>query len=137
MAPECPLGIMTVSDGEGTLTHLGHTVMHSEHCTPADAYNPYGEMTLTAANGDTIEIIYNGFAPYPAPTDESIHGEGDLLVAGGTGRFAEASGGALDDDWNTFSYVAELEFPGYLPDGSFPPGPFMTVWEFGPITIAY
>jgi len=133
----CPLGVKTVSDAVGRLNHLGRTVMHSEHCTPAGADNPYGEMTLVAANGDTVEIVYNGFAPYPAPTDEAIHVEGDLSIVGGTGRFDDATGGQFDDDWSTFDYVADLEFPGYLPDGNFPPGPFATVWVIGPTTIGY
>lgn len=137
LAAGCPLGIKTVSDAVGTISHLGRTVMHSEHCTPMDAFNPFGEMTLTAANGDTLNLVYNGYAPYPAPTDVTIHGQGDLLVVGGTGRFTDATGGRIDDDWGSFAYVAVLEFPGYLPDGSFPPGPFATVWTIGPMTIGY
>lgn len=131
-APDCPIGLMTVSDGEGDIAPLGRVVMHSEHCTPAGAYNPLGQMTFTAENGDSLTVIYNGFAPYPEPTDKVIGVQGDLLVIGGAGGFVGAMGGHLDTVWDEYSYVAELDFPGYLDDGSFPPGPFTTVWEFGP-----
>ena len=131
-APDCPIGLMTVSDGEGDIAPLGRVVMHSEHCTPAGAHNPFGQMTFRAENGDSLTVIYNGFAPYPEPTDTVIGVQGDLLIVGGAGGFAGAMGGHLDTDWDEFSYVAELRVPGYLEDGNFPPGPFTTVWEFGP-----
>lgn len=131
-APDCPIGLMTVSDGEGEIAPLGRVVMHSEHCTPAGAYNPFGQMTFTAEDGESLTVLYNGFAPYPEPTDTVIDVQGDLLIVAGTGPFAGAMGGHLDTDWDEYSYVGQLEFPGYLDDGSFPPGPFTTVWEFGP-----
>lgn len=136
-AEECPIGLKTVSDGVGTFTHLGRTVMHSEHCTPTGDYVPLGHMTLRAANGDTLSLEYNSFAPFPTPDTEIIHAEGDILVVGGTGRFDDAVGGQFDMDLSTFNYVADLEFPGFGPDGLPLPGPWPTVWVFGPTTIGY
>ena len=136
-APECPIGLKTVSDATGNFLHLGRTVMHSEHCTPIGDYVPFGEMTLEAANGDIVYMEYNSFAPLPPPTTEIIEVQGDFLIVDGTGRFADAVGGQFDMDPSTFNYTAEAEFPGFLPDGSFPPGPWHAVWVFGPTTIGY
>jgi hypothetical protein len=136
-APECPIGLKTVSDGVGTFSHMGLTVMHSEHCTPMGDYVPLGHMTLTAANGDMVVIEYNSFAPFPTPGTEVIHAEGDFVIVDGTGRFAGATGGQFDSDLSTFNYVADLEFPGFGPDGFPLPGPWPTVWTFGPTTIGY
>jgi hypothetical protein len=132
----CPIGLKTVSDAVGTLSHLGKTVMHSEHCTPSGDYIALGMMTLTAANGDTVELEYNGFAPFPTPTTEIIHVEGDMLIVDGTGRFTDATGGQFDSDWSTFNYIADIEFPGFGPGGPLP-GPYATEWIVGPTTIGY
>jgi hypothetical protein len=137
-APECPVGLKTVSDATGTFSHLGRTTMHSEHCTPAGDFIFGGIMTLTAANGDEITINYNGEAPFPTPTTTVIHIAGDALIVDGTGRFEDATGGQLDGDWDTFNYTADVQFPGFDPDTGMPiPGPWDATWRFGPMTIGY
>ena len=80
--PGC--AVQTVSDGRGTVTHLGLMRMHSVHCPPLGAGQVYhdGRMTLTAANGDTLTGTYdiNGDPPYY------------YEITGGTGRFTGATG---------------------------------------------
>ena len=135
-APQCPVGLKTISDAEGTFAHLGRTTMHSEHCTPTGDFITGGAMTLVAANGDQLEIEYNAFAPFPPPTTV-IHGTGDFEITGGTGRFAGATGGQLDSDFSTYNYTFDIVFPGFGEDGRPLPGPWPAVWTFGPTTISY
>ena len=134
----CAIPLKTVSDAQGTFTHLGKTTMQAQHCTPAGVdFAEFGEMTLTAANGDELWIEYNLFAPYPDETTTIISGMGDFEIVGGTGRFAEATGGQpLDTDWDTYNYSFEIVFPGFE-DGAPIPGPWSAVWTFGPTTIDY
>jgi hypothetical protein len=136
-APGCPINLITTSDAGGTFSHLGRTTMHSEHCTPLTDLIPFGEMTLTAANGDKVFVEYNALAPFPTPDTTVIHLTGDIKIVGGTGRFAGATGGQFDTDWNTFNYTAAIQFPGFGPGGQPLPGPWPAVWRFGPTTIGY
>ena len=136
-APNCPIGLKTVSDAQGTFSHLGLTTMHAEHCTPTGDFITGGHQTLVAANGDQLEIEYNGFAPFPTPTTTVIHVTGDFKITGGTGRFANATGGQLDSDWDTYNYTADIVFPGFDANGRPLPGPWPATWTFGPTTIGY
>lgn len=134
----CPIGLKTVSDATGIFSHLGHTTMHSEHCTPTGDFITGGIMTLTAANGDEITINYNGKAPFPAPGTTVISITGDALMVDGTGRFDGVTGGQLDGDWDTFNWTAAVLFPGFDPATGMPlPGPWYATWQFGPMTIDY
>jgi hypothetical protein len=79
-APDCPDGRKTVSDAQGTFSHLGLTTMHAGHCTPTGPFITGGLQTLVAANGDQLEIEYNGFAPFPTPPNTLIHITGDFTT---------------------------------------------------------
>ncbi|MDH3459095.1 MAG: hypothetical protein OER90_19820 [Gemmatimonadota bacterium] len=82
--PVCP--VTTVSDGSGTVTHLGLVHHHQTHCAPVTKPTyENGHWELTAANGDQLVLEYGDWPaglPLPLPTQ----------VVGGTGRFAKASG---------------------------------------------
>jgi len=80
----CP--VVTMTDAEGTMSHLGRVTSHWEHCPPVlpgqTAYTD-GHMLLVAANGDELIGEYedaDGNPPFV------------IDVTGGTGRFEGASG---------------------------------------------
>jgi hypothetical protein len=93
----CDIGFTTVTDAQGTASHLGRTIFHSEHCivpTPDGGQIVGGVLVLTAANGDELHGTYTGsFGAFP-PIGEPIVVTGTWIFSGGTGRFANASGTA-------------------------------------------
>jgi hypothetical protein len=78
--------------GPGTATHLGRLTTDQSHCaTPTSLAFTDGLFTLTAANGDQLRGSYSGvFVPLDPPIF-SIYGQ--FAFTGGTGRFADATGG--------------------------------------------
>jgi hypothetical protein len=76
----------------GTATHLGlWTAVGTVHFTP-DPNNPgrlrsSAALTFIAANGDKLHVVFNGDLDPAAGMDM-----GAIQFAGGTGRFAGASG---------------------------------------------
>lgn len=96
-----PIGIDVTGSGNGT--HLGlfttlGKVFFSPHPTDPTQIIPSGEATLTAANGDKLVFVV-------ADGSQSLItgiGTGHFSFAGGTGRFANATG--------TISYVVEQNF---------------------------
>jgi hypothetical protein len=99
----CPTGASWVitKGGTGRATHLGRLSWTSTHCTlltsldPPNAVIYAGELTFTAANGDLLHETYEATG--------GLVLEGDRLCAdtaatfgGGTGRFENASGSALE-----------------------------------------
>lgn len=91
-----PVGLQTQGTGSGIVTHLGRVELASRHCTPPGADITAGRMILTAANGDKLYLDYAGPCDVPSPdwvpgtTQFSCHNA--FTVAGGTGRFADATG---------------------------------------------
>jgi len=81
--------------GYGQATHLGRFSIHGSECLNMETLQTAkAEYTLTAANGDEIELGYvSGFAipqpPFP-PTVFHWTAQG-LWCDGGTGRFASAT----------------------------------------------
>ena len=82
----------------GTATHLGLvTTVGTINFTP-DPANPgrlltSGSGTMTAANGDTVQLELNG-ALVPTPGSATATDKFDVRFVGGTGRFAGAHGTA-------------------------------------------
>lgn len=80
----------------GTATHLGlTTTVGTINFTP-DPANPgrlltNGAGTMTAANGDTVQLELNG-ALEPTPGSATATDKFDVRFVGGTGRFAGANG---------------------------------------------
>ena len=87
-------GLRTESSAAGTASHLGRTVMTSQHCTPVGDLITGGTMTLVSASGDAVYIEYAGSAPFPVPgVTTVIVVDFDFVIVGGTGRFVGATGG--------------------------------------------
>lgn len=86
-------GLRTDGFATGTASHLGLVAMTTQHCTPSGDTIAGGEGTFHAANGDEIYFEYGGTAPFPGPGTTVIVAEVDFVITGGTGRFADASGG--------------------------------------------
>ena len=82
----------------GTATHLGLTTTVGTITFSPDPANPgrlltYGSGTMTAANGDTVQIELNG-ALVPTAGSPTATDKFDARFLGGTGRFAGAHGTA-------------------------------------------
>jgi hypothetical protein len=76
--------------GSGTATHLGQwTVSGNVKYTPDSngVLHSSGDATLTAANGDKLQIQIDGILDPVAAVDQ-----GTFYFVGGTGRFEGASG---------------------------------------------
>jgi hypothetical protein len=98
-------------DGTGRATHVGAYAYSSRECVDFGTYPfPYtGAFTITAANGNTIVGTYAGTAAF-AEDGVTILYDQTATAAGGTGRFAHATGefdvhGIADDDG---TYVQRL-----------------------------
>lgn len=89
-----PSGLPTgaIATGSGTATHLGQwTVTGNPKYTP-DAngvLHSSGEATITAANGDKLQVQIAGILDPMAGVDQGV-----FYFLGGTGRFENASGSA-------------------------------------------
>ena len=80
----------------GTATHLGSTTTVGTINFTPDPANPgrlltHGTGTMTAANGDTVQLELNG-ALVPTPGSATATDKFDVSFVGGTGRFAGAHG---------------------------------------------
>ncbi len=82
--------IGAIPTGSGTATHLGQwTVSGTVHYTP-DAngvLHSTGDATLTAANGDKLQVQIDGILDPVAAMDQGV-----FRFVGGTGRFEGATG---------------------------------------------
>ena len=89
---ESGIPIGAIPTGSGTATHLGQwTVTGNVNYTP-DAngvLHSSGTATITAANGDKVQIEIEGILDPVAGMDQGI-----FHIVGGTGRFENASGDA-------------------------------------------
>ena len=80
----------------GTATHLGSTTTVGTINFTPDPANPgrlltNGTGTMTAANGDTVQLELNG-ALVPTPGSATATDKFDVRFTGGTGRFTGAHG---------------------------------------------
>lgn len=90
--PEGPInGLTYVGSGTGHGTHMGKSTWTSTECgDPVAGLFQDGLLVITAANGDTLNIEFSGTfstAIWPFAAAEFD------VIAGGTGRFADAEGG--------------------------------------------
>lgn len=85
---------VSTMSGTGTISHLGRVSWTTEHCfqlfagTFSDA-----DLVITAANGDELYGTYAGVM-----TGETTYVE-TMVITGGTGRFAGASGTVEESGW--------------------------------------
>jgi hypothetical protein len=87
---ESGLPIGAIPTGSGTATHLGQwTVAGNVQYTPDSngVLHSSGNATITAANGDKLQIQIDGILDPMAGVDQ-----GTFYFVGGTGRFEGASG---------------------------------------------
>jgi len=89
---EAGMPIGAIPTGSGTATHLGQwTVTGNVKYTP-DAngiLHSSGDATITAANGDKVQVQIEGVLDPAAGMDQGI-----FHIVGGTGRFEGATGDA-------------------------------------------
>ena len=80
-----------VATGSGTATHLGQwTVIGNVKYTPDNGVlRSSGDATITAANGDKLQLQIDGILEPLAAVDQGV-----FHIVGGTGRFEGASGTA-------------------------------------------
>jgi hypothetical protein len=100
-APGCPSDAFLRANivGQGRFEHLGRTQVRFTHCTGLDfsngkGWSDVGEMTLTAANGDTLFLTHQAtfhMDPWPDFVTSTVDSF-DWTVVGGTGRFEHATG---------------------------------------------
>src|SRR5829696_4089809 len=101
----CSAPLLLVSlQGGGTATHIGRYTIVNSHCVdPTNGGLTEGTFVKTAANGDQIFGRYVGSSIPTGPGTFTI--SGTVTFAGGSGRFADASGtttmaGTLDADFS-------------------------------------
>ncbi len=113
-APEdrCPpfRPILAEYHGTGTATHLGRITMDGGECMFFNPKNPgavssgEGRYRLTAANGDWMDVVYEGDVSlwFEAPTSPWIRWRVGLQVVEGSGRFQGAVfvGVTIDGGYN-------------------------------------
>jgi hypothetical protein len=95
-----PAAWISTFDGRGNGTHLGRYSEHNTHCAYATGMTTgffnEGLSTITAANGDTLTLSYEGTWVLDLAAGTSIVTE-EWTITGGSGRFLHASGsGTLD-----------------------------------------
>lgn len=106
-------GLRVVASGSATGTELGAGRWNDTECA---AFTPTGiaidgQLTLTAANGDELDVTYHAQSAFPDATG-AIHPQGTYTIDGGTGRFAGATGGgslAADANVNDPATTATLD----------------------------
>ena len=105
------------------ITSLGLTSVAVTHCTFVDmatgtgSFGP-GTITLTAANGDRVDLVQQGTFQIEATPDGLASAfEMTWVVVGGTGRFAGATGSGtthgsslLSTGITTASYRGEIAY---------------------------
>jgi hypothetical protein len=107
----CPAfgGLRSVFTQTGYASHMGEIVIDNSHCTPAGPMIGGGQMTIAAANGDTVSITYTG-GPSPAVGPDPMRFDVpiEFTVVGGTGRFVGATGGG--------HMTVTISWPGFEPN---------------------
>lgn len=102
--------------GTGHALHLGSIAVEQDHCVDLTGPDPLafteGRFTLTASSGDTLAGTYQGRLQ-PTVTPNLFYIDGTFLFTGGTGRFADASGGGAATGM-TDLLTSEIELEGYL-----------------------
>lgn len=110
----CGMGATTITEARGLATPFGRVTLHMEHCPTMDASTD-GEFVLTASNGDTIFGTYKGDPPDDFSFDAEIgswfHGQQTMVITGGTGRYAGATGTATMQDSHRFDGMPDPEWP--------------------------
>ena len=119
-APGCdaPGEARAFLEGQGDGTHLGKFTITLNHCGRPGLPLSDGRGTFVAANGDLLHITYFGVGGLTG-TFPVFHFESRVQFAGGSGRFANATGnvtvlGTIDVTTldGTGDWLGEISFPG-------------------------
>lgn len=83
-----PAGVMITATGEGWISHFGTTTLLQTACVAVADFTPIGPSgaSLTAANGDRLDGALVGLTGRPDGFEMQV------VITGGTGRFAHATG---------------------------------------------
>jgi hypothetical protein len=101
----CPLGLRSELAATGTASHLGGFAYEASHCS---GFTFAGEQTMVAANGDELFADYESVGPPVIPPSEvgAVYDvPAAFTITGGTGRFADATGGGY--------MIAHITFMGF------------------------
>lgn len=85
-----PAPPLVTTDSSGTATHMGRVDANWEHCAgpPTGGGITDGELTMIAANGDELVLVYGVDEPTPTdPTNSFL-----MDISDGSGKFADAEG---------------------------------------------
>lgn len=113
-ASDPPSDLRLYFDGEGYASHLGKTIQFQDQkwVFGPEGAEGWGEMILTAANGDELWSTYTSSFPY---STFIITGQGEFN--GGTGRFEDASGTFtlvetydMDNNLGTSTYTGTIMY---------------------------
>jgi hypothetical protein len=91
LAGACAGGVAVDIGGAGRATHLGQYEYSALECFNPDAGTFAGVATITAADGATLSGHYAGTVAGTTDPNVISYSE-NLVIDGGTGRFAGASG---------------------------------------------
>ncbi len=95
--PVTPGVFLGTTSGAGHASHLGRVAATSTEVLDFTAFPGRlsvrdGQLVMIAANGDELHWSYSGGGPLPDASGLSAI-TGTFVITGGTGRFADASGG--------------------------------------------
>jgi hypothetical protein len=99
----------TTGEVTGTLRHLGLSKLHTQHTASPDGTLSDGTFTIEAANGDTLWGSYEAAGEWIS--DSEVQGNAQFAIAGGTGRFAGATGTL------TASFLETFDDPSFASAG--------------------
>lgn len=119
-APTPLPGVFAVTtSGSGHASHLGKVTVSSTETldfvtSPGSVVLHDGLLVMTAANGDQLYWSYEGTGSPPDESGESALA-GTFVITGGTGRFADATGGgAFEGTGNAVTGMASLSYVGSI-----------------------
>ena len=117
VTPLAPPIFLVEIEGRGAATHLGRFAVSIPHLVDRSARTAAGTYEFVAANGDTVTAEFTGVS---APTDvpNVLHIVETATIAGGTGRFAGATGGFVCHRWyDTANGTTGGSFDGTISTG--------------------
>jgi hypothetical protein len=98
--------------GAGKATHMGRISIIQHHFVDVNSLTFYGGTYIwTAANGDTIFGIYDG---YLVPTSIGFEIHGQFTIDGGTGELINARGGGPASGMQFFDNTFILKLDGRI-----------------------